>query len=216
MRKLLFTILILTLSLSALPALAAVKKTPAKKAPVPPFVLSSPAFKDGAEIPVEYGCNGANTSPTLKISGVPKGTKSLALIMDDPDAKQVVGKTWVHWTLWNIKPDTKEIPAGKVPKGAVQGTTSFDSTGYGGPCPPAGTHRYFFKLYALKVQRLNLKPTATEAALVKAMKGKILKEAKLLGRYSALPTEASTPAPVPSSTPAPATPSPSLTPTLDY
>lgn len=221
MRKILLILLILVLGLTAISVFAAAKKTPAKKkAPVPPFVLSSPAFKNGAEIPVEYGCNGVNTNPTLKISGVPKGTRSLALIMDDPDAKQVVGKTWVHWTLWNIKPDTKEIPAGKVPKGAVQGKTSFDSTGYGGPCPPSGTHRYFFKLFALKVPKLNLKSTATEAALTKAMKNKILKETKLMGRYSAALAPVETPAPAPLPVPTvPTTQSPSLltpTPTLDY
>lgn len=210
MRKVLLMMLIFTLAISATPAFAAAKKKPAKQASALPLALSSPAFNDGAEIPQEYGCNGANTSPALKISNVPKGAKSLALIMDDPDAKAVVGKTWVHWTLWNINPDTKEIPAGGVPKGAVQGKTSFDSTGYGGPCPPSGTHRYFFKLFALKVSKLNLKAGATEAALAKAMKGKIIKEAKLMGRYSAAPYEPPVPAPAP--TPAP----PSPTPTLDY
>lgn len=150
----------------------------------PPMIISSSAFKYGGAIPSEYGCDGGNYNPPLSISNAPEGTKSLALIMDDPDAVQVVGYTWVHWLIWNISPDTKFITAGSVPDGASEGTTSFGSAGYGGPCPSSGTHRYFFKLYALDVEKLNLPSAATSASLQAAMKGHILKQATGMGVYS--------------------------------
>lgn len=142
--------------------------------------LESPAFEHNQKIPSKYTCDGKNINPPLKIESVPEATKSLVLIMDDPDAPR---GTWVHWTLWNISPDTKEIPENSVPAGAVQGQTSFGKPGYGGPCPPSGTHRYFFKLYALDAT-LELSPQADRATLETAMEGRILDKAELIGLYS--------------------------------
>jgi len=105
--------------------------------------------------------------------------------LDDPDAKQVVGYTWVHWTVWNIHPTTTLIAQGSAPAGATEGVTSFGSAGYGGPCPPSGTHRYYFKLYALDVPTLNLSSSVNASALQTAMKGHILKQAALMGTYTA-------------------------------
>lgn len=151
--------------------------------PVPPpmtMELSSPAFIHNATLSSKYTCDGENRSPPLQISGVPSGAKSLALIHDDPDAPM---GTWVHWLLWNIDPKTRDIPEGSVPPGAIEGTTSFRKTGYGGPCPPSGTHRYFFKLYALDAL-LDLPPSANKAKLEKALKGHTLAQAELIGLYS--------------------------------
>lgn len=142
--------------------------------------ISSPAFAHNNAIPVQYTCDGANVSPPLAIGGVPKEVKSLVLIHDDPDAPT---GTWVHWVLWNIDPQTKEIPEGSIPQGAIEGMTSWERTGYGGPCPPSGTHRYFFKLYALDTV-LDLPPSADKAQLEGAMKAHILAQTELLGLYS--------------------------------
>lgn len=148
--------------------------------------LISPAFKDGERIPQKYTCEGKDVSPPLEWSGVPEGTKSFALICDDPDAPM---GTWVHWVVYNIPDTTNSLPEG-VPKGNVvlggisQGVTSFGWAGYGGPCPPRGpAHRYFFKLYALDTP-LNLEPGATKEKLLKAMEGHILATAQLMGLYS--------------------------------
>src|SRR6266568_2267554 len=108
--------------------------------------ITSPAFAHNGTIPAAFTCDGADSMPPLAIGGVPQKAKSLALIMDDPDAP--VG-TWVHWVAWNIAPQTTEIIEHSVPAGAVQGRNSWGRNSYGGPCPPSGTHRYFFKLYAL-------------------------------------------------------------------
>jgi len=147
--------------------------------------LTSSAFAEGKPIPAKYTCDGGDVSPPLKWSAVPDGTKSLALISDDPDAP--VG-TWVHWVVYNIPPDTTELAEG-VPKsevltnGATQGMTDFKRIGYGGPCPPrGGPHRYFFKLYALDTA-LNLKPGAAKQELLRAMEGHILAEGRLMGTY---------------------------------
>lgn len=142
--------------------------------------ISSPAFGDDAKIPLAHACDGKNVSPPLVISGVPKGARSLALIMDDPDAPY---GTWTHWTVWNIPPSTTRIDEASAPQGAIQGKTSFGTSGYGGPCPPFGTHRYFFKLYALDA-RLTLPETADAAALEKAMRGRVLDQAGLVGLYA--------------------------------
>ncbi len=143
------------------------------------LTLSSPAFSSNQTIPSQYTCDGANVNPSLKIGHVPPGAKSLALILDDPDAP---GGTFVHWVMWNISPDQKEIKENSVPDGAVQGRNDFQKNAYGGPCPPKTAHRYVFKLYALD-SRLTLGPDATKPALEKAMEGHIIGRAELAGKY---------------------------------
>ena len=146
--------------------------------------ITSLAFEEGDMIPKQYTCDGADMSPPLSWSGIPEGTKSLALIADDPDAPS---KTWVHWVLYNLPPDSAGLPE-KVPpddtlaSGARHGITDFRQLGYGGPCPPGGTHRYFFKLYALDIM-LDLEIGATKGQLLKAMEGHILAEGQLMGKY---------------------------------
>lgn len=147
---------------------------------MPQLTLTSAAFKHSQPIPARFSCEGSDTSPPLAIEGVPKEAKALALIMDDPDAP---AGTWVHWVLWNIDPSTKQIAQGSTPRGAEQGVNSWLRKGYGGPCPPSGQHRYFFRLYALS-QRLNLPSNSTRKDLDRAMKGKILAQTELLGVYS--------------------------------
>lgn len=141
--------------------------------------LFSPAFTHQSAIPSRYTCDGDDVNPPLEIAGVPAGTTSLALIVDDPDAPM---GTWVHWTVWNIPPDTHTISQRSVPRGAVEGLTSFGKPGWGGPCPPSGTHRYFFKLYALDTV-LNLDPSTDKAALERAMEGHVLVRSELIGLY---------------------------------
>jgi len=141
--------------------------------------ITSPAFEHNTSIPKKYTCEAENVSPSLTIEDVPKGAKSLVLIMDDPDA--TVG-IWVHWTLWNIAPATKEIKENSVPVKAIQGETSFGQPGYGGPCPPSGEHRYFFKLYALDTD-LNLPADTGKEELEEAMMGHVLEHAELIGLY---------------------------------
>lgn len=140
--------------------------------------LTSPAFENNNEIPLEYTCDGPNIAPELNIEDVPENTKSLALIMDDPDAP---AGTWVHWVVWNIPSDARTIAKGTEPQG-TQGTTSFGKQGYGGPCPPSGTHRYFFKLYALDTT-LELKDGSTKEQLEQAMDGHIIEKVDLIGTY---------------------------------
>jgi hypothetical protein len=120
-----------------------------------------------------------DVNPPLMVENIPPKAKSLALIVDDPDAPR---GTWVHWVVWNADPGTREIKEQSIPTGAIQGMNDFGNRGYGGPCPPSGTHRYFFKLYALDTA-LTLGPNATKAALEAAMKGHILAEAELIGLY---------------------------------
>ena len=141
--------------------------------------LRSSAFAANADIPSVHTCEGRDQSPPLAWSGVPAGTRSLALVVDDPDAP---ARTWVHWVLWNIDPNTAAIREDSVPKGAIQGMNDFRRHSYGGPCPPSGTHRYFFKLYALDTM-LNLNPNSGKADLEKAMKGHILSRAEIVGLY---------------------------------
>jgi len=140
--------------------------------------ISSSAFADGKSIPSKYTCDGADTSPPLSIEGVPPGAKSLALIMDDPDAP---GGTFDHWIVWNIDPKTTAIAEGQSPKG-IAGRNGFGKDGYGGPCPPSGEHRYYFKLYAMDMT-LNLPPSSKKADLEKAMKGHTLADGQMMGRY---------------------------------
>ena len=146
--------------------------------------IKSSAFNEGNMIPKKYTCDGTNVSPPLAWEGAPANAKSLALISDDPDAP--VG-TWVHWVIYNIPPTIKELPENIPPykiieNGAQQGTNDFRMIGYGGPCPPRGIHRYYFKLYALD-SMLDSQPGLTKAQLVKAMEGHILAQGQLMGRY---------------------------------
>jgi Raf kinase inhibitor-like YbhB/YbcL family protein len=141
--------------------------------------ITSPAFVTNGNIPARYTCDGTDINPPLEISHVPVEAKSLALIVDDPDAP--IGM-WVHWVAWNIDPATREIAEDTVPHGATQGKNDWKRNGYGGPCPPSGVHRYFFKLYALDT-RLNLGAGTTKSALEKAMHGHILASAELIGLY---------------------------------
>lgn len=141
--------------------------------------IESTEFGNNEMIPVNYTCDGANINPQLTISDVPAATESLVLIVDDPDAP---GGTWVHWTVWNIDPSITEIPENSVPMGAVEGITDFGETGYRGPCPPSGTHRYFFKLYALE-NTLELDNSAAVQDINEAMDGHILESAELVGLY---------------------------------
>ncbi len=142
------------------------------------------AFKEGENIPVEYTCDGKNISPALFWTWMPIETKSTVLIMDDPDAP---GKTFVHWVVYNIPPETERLNKG-FPKdeifgnGIIQGMTDFGRIGYGGPCPPSGTHRYFFHIYALD-KKLDLLPGATKGQVGVAMDGHIIANGELMGRY---------------------------------
>ena len=138
--------------------------------------IASPAFEEGGKIPSKYTCDGEDAIVPLTISDVPENAKSLALVMDDPDAPVGI---WDHWVLWNIAPDTKEI-TGK-PK-AVYGNNSWKRTKWSGPCPPDKEHRYFWKLYALDTE-LDLPEGSTKVDLMKAIKGHILADAKLMGKY---------------------------------
>ena len=148
--------------------------------------LTSTAFTEGNMIPSRHGCDGDDLSPALAWSGAPAATKAYALIMDDPDAP--VG-LWVHWVLFNLAPDVAALPEGvppdpAPPTGGLHGTNSWRRIGYGGPCPPSGTHRYFFKLYALDAPLTSLSNSATARDVVAAMRGHILAEAQLMGRYA--------------------------------
>ena len=152
------------------------------------LTLTSPAFVTSHEIPSDYTCDGADISPALAWSGIPAGTKSLALIVDDPDAPDPAAPkmTWVHWVLYNLPADTKRlseaVESTDLPPGTGEGKNDWKKTGYGGPCPPIGRHRYFFKLYALDVALPNL-GTPTKAELESAMQGHILEKAELIGLY---------------------------------
>lgn len=144
-----------------------------------PMKITSSAFSHNQKLPAKYTCDGSNINPPLTISDIPEGAKSLVLIHDDPDAPMGI---WVHWTLWNINPATLEIAENSVPNGAAEGMTSFRKTGYGGACPPSGTHRYFFKIYALDTT-LNLSSSAKSSDIESAMEGHILAKAELIGLY---------------------------------
>lgn len=146
--------------------------------------LTSTAFKEGEPIPRQYTCNGVNVSPSLEWSGVPKSAKTLVIIADDPDAPS---GTWVHWVLYNLPVDNigmvENLPAtDELRAGGFQGKNDFGKIGYGGPCPPSGTHRYFFKIYALDSE-LPLKAGATKAEVEKAMAGHVVAQGQLMGTY---------------------------------
>ena len=145
--------------------------------------IESSAFQSGGEIPRKYGYKKDNVNPALIINDVPADAKSLALVMDDPDAMGAVGKVWVHWVLWNIDPSTGEINENSVPSNSIQGKTDFGETAYGGPAPPDKEHTYLFKLYALD-DKLSLDEGSTKSQLEDAMKNHVIAETKLEGRYT--------------------------------
>ncbi len=141
--------------------------------------ISSPAFQNNQSIPPKHTCDGEDVNPQLVFGDFPAGVKSLALIVDDPDAS---AGDWVHWLVWNISPETAAIAENSVPEGAVEGTTVFGRPGWGGPCPPSGVHHYRFNLYALDME-LNIPSSYLKTALEKAMAGHILDQAVLVGLY---------------------------------
>lgn len=142
--------------------------------------VASPAFQEGGTIPEKFSRNGQNVNPELRIEGAPAEAKSLALIVDDPDAP--VG-LFTHWLVWNIDPKAAEIAENSVPKGGVQGTNDFPGQHYDGPQPPSGTHRYYFKIFALD-RTLDLKPGAKRREVDAAMKGHVIAQGQLMGKYS--------------------------------
>ena len=141
--------------------------------------VTSSAFQEGGDIPAKFSCDGANTSPPLKISGVPAEAKTLVLIVDDPDAPSGL---FTHWVIWNLSPQTGTIAEGGAPSG-THGTNDFGKSGYGGPCPPSGTHRYYFKVFALDRQ-LDLAAGAKRSQLDSAIKDHVIAQGQLMGRYS--------------------------------
>lgn len=146
--------------------------------------ITSTAFDEGGMIPSKYTCDGEDISPPLKWDSVPEGTKSITLISDDPDAPM---GTWVHWVLYNLPADKQELPENfpgdeTLPDGTRQGLTDFDKTGYGGPCPPSGTHRYYFKIYALDT-KIDATAVLHKKGLLKEMEGHILAQGQLMGKY---------------------------------
>jgi Raf kinase inhibitor-like YbhB/YbcL family protein len=152
------------------------------------LVLSSPAFRDRGEIPARYTCEGLDVSPPLRWSGVPAEAKSLVLIVDDPDAPDPAAPklTWVHWVLYNVPPSVEELPEAVPPSqlapGTLEGCNDWKRTGYGGPCPPVGRHRYFHKLYALDTVLPDLHEPA-KGLVEQAMSGHVIAQAELVGTY---------------------------------
>ena len=145
--------------------------------------LESPSFENGGTIPKKFGYKNGNVSPSLIISEVPESAKSLAMIMDDPDAMGAVGKVWVHWVLWNIPTDVKKIDENSIPENSIEGETDFGEIGYGGPAPPDKEHTYIFKLYALDTT-LELSKGSTKSDLENSIKDHIIVETKLIGKYA--------------------------------
>ena len=170
-----WTVLLLLLLTAQFPLTASGKE----KTGMEKITITSSAFANNAAVPARYTCDGNDAIPPLTIGNVPTGTRSLALIADDPDAP---GGTWVHWVIWNIPSHTRDIPENTAPADAIQGRNSWGRNAYGGPCPPSGTHRYFFKLYALDTD-LKLGASATKADLEHAMQGHILGKGELMGTY---------------------------------
>lgn len=141
--------------------------------------VTSSAFGNNQMIPSQYTCDGENISPPLRFEEVPDTAVSLVLIVDDPDAP---AKTWVHWVVFDIDPEVPLVDEGSVPEDGVEGMTDFGTSGWGGPCPPSGTHRYFFKLYALDV-KLELDESVTKHDVEDAMEGHVIEETELVGLY---------------------------------
>ncbi len=153
-----------------------------------PLQLVSPSFAHNGAIPSKHTCDGVETSPALQWSGLPAGTRSLALIVDDPDAPDPAApkRVWVHWVLYNLPADStglaEGVDAAQLPKGAKQALNDWERTGYGGPCPPIGRHRYFFKLYALDAELQDL-GKGGKGELMAAMQGHVIGETELVGTY---------------------------------
>jgi Raf kinase inhibitor-like YbhB/YbcL family protein len=147
------------------------------------LTLSSPEFEDGEPIPEKYGYTEANVNPPLTIHDVPAEAESLALLVDDPDAKEPAGKVWDHWTVWNISPDRESIPEDWSADEATEGQNDYGEQGYGGPNPPDRKHTYRFRLYALDTT-LDLSPSATKEDLVDAMTGHVVDKARIDGTYA--------------------------------
>jgi len=147
------------------------------------ITLESSAFTSEGEIPKKYGYKYDNLSPPLKIGSVPSDSKSLALVMDDPDAMGAVGKVWVHWVMWNIDPTITDISEGSSPSGSIEGKTDFGEIKYGGPAPPDKRHTYVFKLYALKT-KLDLPEGSTKAELEQAISSQIISQTSLKGNFA--------------------------------
>ena len=145
--------------------------------------ITSNSFQHGGEIPRKHGFKNGNVSPHLQIDEIPPNTKSLALIMDDPDAMGAVGKVWVHWVFWNMNPEITEITENRIPAGTIQGKTDFGEIAYGGPAPPDKEHTYIFKLYALD-DTLSLEEGSSKSQLEESMKNHIIAESKLEGKYA--------------------------------
>ena len=141
--------------------------------------ITSSAFQEGGNIPSKFTCDAGDSSPPLRIAEIPSGAKTLALVVDDPDAPSGL---FTHWIVWNISPQTNAIAEGSAPQG-VQGTNDFGKSGYGGPCPPSGTHRYYFKIFALD-RELNLPSATKRNQLDAAMKGHVVAQGELIGRYA--------------------------------
>ncbi|MFA6603283.1 MAG: YbhB/YbcL family Raf kinase inhibitor-like protein [Patescibacteria group bacterium] len=188
-QRILVAAAILLVGLAGVAILAAVSGTAAKKT-INPIIgsghmkITSPQFEQDGAIPARYTCDGENINPPLRVSGVPEEARTLALIVDDPDA---AAGAWTHWTVWNIPAaDIVEIGEKSVPGGAVEGLTDFGRAGYGGPCPPSGEHRYFFQAYALDAE-LELTAAAGVKELEAAMRDHILDKAGLIGVYRRQP-----------------------------
>jgi len=141
------------------------------------LLVTSPAFENNKPIPKKYTADGADINPPIEVNAIPKNAKSLALVVDDPDAPL---RTWVHWIVWNIPPSKNKIGEGEIP--GIQGSNSWRKSSYGGPNPPLGTHRYFFKIYALNTE-LNLDPGSAKKDLEKVMENHIIAKGELVGLY---------------------------------
>jgi len=152
------------------------------------LTITSSSFSHNGIIPARHTCDGSDISPALTWTDVPDGTRSLVLIVDDPDAPDPAAPkmTWVHWVLYNLPPNVNGLPeaveATKLPSGTLQGINDWSRTGYGGPCPPVGSHRYFYKLYALNTILPDVK-NSTKAILEKAMQGHVIAQTELIGHY---------------------------------
>jgi Raf kinase inhibitor-like YbhB/YbcL family protein len=142
--------------------------------------ITTPAFQEGGNIPSKFTCDGSDANPPLRFEGAPAEAKSLALIVDDPDAPSGL---FTHWLVWNIDPKTTAIDENSAPPNAIQGKNDFGKSGYGGPCPPSGTHRYFFKVFALD-RKLELPAGSKRAQLDAQMRGHVIAQGELMGRYS--------------------------------
>jgi Raf kinase inhibitor-like YbhB/YbcL family protein len=183
MSKNLFSIILLLAVISIM--ISNISSTAAKVKKKMKLTITSSTFKNGEFIPSRYTCDGLNISPPLKFTGIPGQTKSIALIADDPDAPM---GTWVHWVLFNLPKNTtqlmEDVPKDKtLDNGAKQGVNSGNNIGYAGPCPPSGTHRYFFKVYALDTV-ISLDSGITKAQLLSAIEGHIIADGQLMGKYA--------------------------------